>query len=245
MSEQEILNAVQDIFRDNFDDDTLEITRSTCADDIEDWDSLEQINLLTAIEKKFNIKFKLADVRGLKDVGDLLDLVARMVQKPCLPEEAKRIRKAASAAFFRTTKEPAMNHYTLAEMTPGLTEEFTVTVTPEMMDAFRAITGDVSPIHIDADYARGRGFPGRVVYGMLGASFFSTLAGVYLPGEHCLLHGVECKFAKPIFIGDTLTVKGTVVSVSEIGSEAEIKAVITNQDGKRVTRGIIKAGLAK
>ena len=77
MSEQEILNAVQDIFRDNFDDDTLEITRSTCADDIEDWDSLEQINLLTAIEKKFNIK--LADVRGLKDVGDLLDLVARMV----------------------------------------------------------------------------------------------------------------------------------------------------------------------
>ena len=156
MTEQEILNAVQDIFRDNFDDDTLEITRSTCADDIEDWDSLEQINLLTAIEKKFNIKFKLADVRGL-----------------------------------------------------------------------------------------GRGYPGRVVYGMLGASFFSTLAGVYLPGEHCLLHGVECKFAKPIFIGDTLTVKGTVVNVSEIGSEAEIKAVITNQDGKRVTRGIIKAGLAK
>lgn len=64
-----------------------------------------------------------------------------------------------------------MNHYTLAEMTPGLTEEFTVTVTPEMMDAFRAITGDVSPIHIDADYAKGRGYPGRVVYGMLGASF--------------------------------------------------------------------------
>ena len=52
MSEQEILNAVQDIFRDNFDDDTLEITRATCADDIEDWDSLEQINLLTAIEKE-------------------------------------------------------------------------------------------------------------------------------------------------------------------------------------------------
>ena len=80
MSEQEILSAVQDIFRDNFDDDSLEINRSTCADDIEDWDSLEQINLLTAIEKKFNIKFKLADVRGLKDVGDLLDLVARMVR---------------------------------------------------------------------------------------------------------------------------------------------------------------------
>ena len=76
MTEQAILEAVQEIFRDNFDDDTLEITRATCADDIEDWDSLEQINLLTAIEKKFNM---LADVRNLKNVGDLLDLVARMV----------------------------------------------------------------------------------------------------------------------------------------------------------------------
>ncbi len=138
-----------------------------------------------------------------------------------------------------------MNQYTLADMTPGLTESFTVTVTEGMMAAFEAITGDCSPIHVDADYAKGRGYPGRVVYGMLGASFFSTLAGVYLPGEHCLLHGVECKFAKPIFIGDTLTVTGTVTNVSEAVAEAEIKAVITNQDGKRVTRGVIRAGLAK
>ena len=79
MDKQSIFDAVQEIFRDNFDDEELVITRETCADDIEDWDSLEQINLLTAIEKKFNIKFKLADVRGLNDVGDLLDLVARMV----------------------------------------------------------------------------------------------------------------------------------------------------------------------
>ena len=138
-----------------------------------------------------------------------------------------------------------MNHYTLADMTPGLTESFTVTVTEEMMEAFQAITGDCSPIHVDADYAKGRGYPGRVVYGMLGASFFSTLAGVYLPGEHCLLHGVECKFAKPIFIGDPMTITGTVVNVSEAVAEAEIKAVITNQDGKKVTRGVIRAGLAK
>ena len=79
MTEQAILEAVQEIFRDNFDDDTLEITRATCADDIEDWDCLEQIFLLTAIEIKFHIKYKLADVRNLKNVGDLLDLVARMV----------------------------------------------------------------------------------------------------------------------------------------------------------------------
>ena len=79
MSEQEIFDSVQEIFRTVFDDDGIVLTREMTADDIEDWDSLEQINLLTAIEKKFNIKFKLSDVRGLKDVGDLLDLDARMV----------------------------------------------------------------------------------------------------------------------------------------------------------------------
>ena len=138
-----------------------------------------------------------------------------------------------------------MNHFTLAEMQPGLTQSFTVTISQEMMDAFLNLTGDCSPIHVDEEYAKGRGYPGRVVYGMLGASFFSTLAGVYLPGEHCLLHGVECKFARPVFVGDTLTVSGTVTHVSEAVGEAEIKAVITNQDGKKVTRGIIRAGLAK
>ncbi len=78
MEKQTIFDAVQQIFRDNFDDDTLVLTRETSADDIEDWDSLEQINLLTAIEKKFSLKFKLEDVRGLKNVGDLLDLIERM-----------------------------------------------------------------------------------------------------------------------------------------------------------------------
>ena len=47
MTEQEILSAVQDVFRDNFDDDTLEITRTTCADDIEDWDTCPPMKMDT------------------------------------------------------------------------------------------------------------------------------------------------------------------------------------------------------
>ena len=138
-----------------------------------------------------------------------------------------------------------MNHYRLADLTPGVTESFTVTITEEMMAQFYAITGDDSPIHMDADYAAGRGYPGRVVYGMLGASFLSTLAGVYLPGEHCLLHGVDLKFAKPIFIGDTLTVTGVVDEVNDTFREITIKASIVNQDGKKVTRAVIRAGVAQ
>ncbi len=78
MTQEEIFSAVQEIFRDNFDDEELVITRETCAEDIEDWDSLEQINLLTAMEKKFSLKFKLDDVRSLENVGGLIDLIVRL-----------------------------------------------------------------------------------------------------------------------------------------------------------------------
>lgn len=138
-----------------------------------------------------------------------------------------------------------MNHYTLSELAVGQSESFTVTVTQEMMEDFYRLTGDDSPIHRSQEYAAGRGYPGRVVYGMLGASFFSTLAGVYLPGEHCLLHGVEAKFARPVFIGDTLTVKGTVTEVNDTFKEITVRAEIFNQEGKKVTRGLYRAGLAR
>ena len=79
MTKEEIFDAVQDIFRDIFDDEDLVITRETTAEDIEDWDSLEQINLLTAIGRRFDLKFKLEEVSNLSNVGDMLDLVARML----------------------------------------------------------------------------------------------------------------------------------------------------------------------
>lgn len=138
-----------------------------------------------------------------------------------------------------------MNHYTIDQIHTGMEERFTVTVTPEMMEQFYAITGDCSPIHMDAEYAAGRGYPGRVVYGMLSASLLSTLAGVYLPGEHCLLHQVDSKFTRPVFIGDNLTVVGTVTEVNETFREITIRGEILNQDGKKVVRATIKAGLAQ
>ena len=78
MTHEELMQEIQEIFRDNFDDDSLVITRETTAEDIEDWDSLEQINLLTAMEKKFGVKFTLDDVRGLENVGDMADLILRL-----------------------------------------------------------------------------------------------------------------------------------------------------------------------
>lgn len=111
-----------------------------------------------------------------------------------------------------------------------------------MMDKFRDISGDVNPLHNDTEFAKARGYEDRVVYGMLIASQISTLGGVYLPGKYCLIHGVEIDFARPVYIGDKLTISGTVKEIHESVRRLTIKFVIRNQTGKTVSKGILKAG---
>ena len=81
MNRNEVFEKVKDIFRDIFDDETLVIDDSTNANDIEEWDSLEQINILVAIQREFNIKFSIGDVEGLKDVGQTISLVESKLQQ--------------------------------------------------------------------------------------------------------------------------------------------------------------------
>ena len=70
-----ILDQVQVIFRDIFDDESLVITSETSAKDIEDWDSLTHIQLVTKIEKHFKIRFTLSEITKLKQVSDLILLI--------------------------------------------------------------------------------------------------------------------------------------------------------------------------
>ncbi len=79
MTREEIYEELTEIFRDIFDDEDIVLSNETTAEDIEDWDSLEQINLLVAIEKKFQIKFQLAQVSGLENVGAMVDLVSELI----------------------------------------------------------------------------------------------------------------------------------------------------------------------
>ncbi len=136
-----------------------------------------------------------------------------------------------------------MNDFSIESISVGESASFERTITCEMMDAFLAITGDVNPLHIDEDYAKEKGFVGRVCYGAMVSSLFSTLAGVYLPGRRCLLHGIDSKYKLPVYIGDTLTVEGSVVDVNELFNEITVKARILNQHGKTVVRSVIKAGI--
>lgn len=65
------------VFQDIFDDKSLEITDSMTAADVEAWDSLTHIDLIVQVEREFAIKLSTAEVRGLKNVGDFLALIAQ------------------------------------------------------------------------------------------------------------------------------------------------------------------------
>lgn len=78
--ENHILERVQDIFRDIFDSEALIISRSTSAVDIGEWDSLNNINLVVAIEKEFKIKFILTELVSLKNVGEMIDLIDEKIK---------------------------------------------------------------------------------------------------------------------------------------------------------------------
>lgn len=75
MSRDEIFDEVRKIFWTIFDDEDIEIVDETNSDDIEDWDSLEHVNLVVAMEKKFNLKFDMKAVGQLKNVGEMVDLI--------------------------------------------------------------------------------------------------------------------------------------------------------------------------
>lgn len=77
----EIHRIVESIFRDIFRDESLAIHTETSAKDIEGWDSLAHITLIVAIEKKFGIKFKLAELQEVLNVGDILALVKTKMGK--------------------------------------------------------------------------------------------------------------------------------------------------------------------
>jgi len=120
--------------------------------------------------------------------------------------------------------------------------DFKVTITSEMMDHFLAVSGDYNPMHVDSDYAKSKGFSDRLVYGMMTASFYSTLVGVYLPGKYCLLQELETSFYNPVYVGDILTIKGEVIEKDKGLMRIWISAKIINQNGKRISKAKIMVG---
>jgi len=77
MDQAEIYKQLTILFRNLFDEDTIVLTPETTAADIEGWDSFNHINLIVAVEAKFGIKFKTAELDELHNVGHLVTMIER------------------------------------------------------------------------------------------------------------------------------------------------------------------------
>jgi acyl carrier protein len=75
MTREEIFGKLNEVFRDVFEDDDITVSDATTADDIEDWDSLEHINLINAIEQEFGIKFNMGQIVSMKNVGEMVSII--------------------------------------------------------------------------------------------------------------------------------------------------------------------------
>ncbi len=77
MTREKAYEVLNEIFREVFDDETLTVGPATTAEDIEDWDSLEHINLVVAVEKKFGVKFNIGEVNGMNNVGEMIETILK------------------------------------------------------------------------------------------------------------------------------------------------------------------------
>ncbi|MDE5680584.1 MAG: acyl carrier protein [Lachnospiraceae bacterium] len=79
MTREAAYEKLNEVFRDVFDDEEIVVNDNTTSSDIEDWDSLEHINLVSAVEQAFGIKFSMGQVVTMKNVGEMVDIILGQV----------------------------------------------------------------------------------------------------------------------------------------------------------------------
>ncbi|GDX80368.1 acyl carrier protein [Deltaproteobacteria bacterium] len=72
------IEQLQSVFRDVFEDDDIAISRTTTARDVAGWDSVMNVTLMISVERAFSLRFKSGNIAGLKNVGELVDLIDRL-----------------------------------------------------------------------------------------------------------------------------------------------------------------------
>jgi acyl dehydratase len=130
--------------------------------------------------------------------------------------------------------------YKLEDIEPGLKKQFKLIITESMIEQFAKLSGDYNPLHMDDSYAQSTIFKQRVCHGMLLASFFSRLAGMYIPGEKSLYLSQSLKFMSPCFLNDEITVEGIVISKSLASRIITVQTTITKNSGDFIVKGEAK-----
>ena len=122
----------------------------------------------------------------------------------------------------------------------GQKVEFTEVISESMVEEFAKLSGDYNPHHIDESYAKKTRFKKRICHGMLLASFFSKLTGMYLPGKGSLYLSQSLNFIAPAFIDDEVTVEGEIVKISNSTGIVTVKTKITKENTIQLITGSAK-----
>jgi 3-hydroxybutyryl-CoA dehydratase len=124
---------------------------------------------------------------------------------------------------------------TFAELTLDTQFSFETSISLKQIEEFAAICGDHNPLHMNAEYAKEKGFSDQVAHGLLSSSFFSKLIGMHLPGDRALILECNLKFRNPIYPDEKIEVSGKVSNISESTQSFELKTLIKNASQKKVS----------
>lgn len=117
--------------------------------------------------------------------------------------------------------------FTITEITIGMTASYSQTISDADVKAFAGISGDHNPVHLSEEYAKNSRFKNRIAHGLLTASFFSAIFGTKLPGEGCVYAGQNLQFKKPVYLGDTVVAKVTVIAIDVLKKRVTFETVCT------------------
>ena len=114
--------------------------------------------------------------------------------------------------------------YALEELVVGMTASYFHTLTDADVIDFADLTGDHNPLHLDEEFAKRTRFKGRIVHGMLTASFLSTVVAI-MPGPGTIYLSQSLAFHAPVRIGDTVEAHVTVAEINAPHKRVQLKTV--------------------
>lgn len=132
---------------------------------------------------------------------------------------------------------PDLSNHIYDEIHIGQTAAYSKDVTEKDIQLFAAASGDVNPVHLDAQFAAGTPFKERIAHGMLTGAFVSAALAMELPGPGTIYLGQSLRFRLPVKIGDTITVNLEVTEKRDDKKFVTLNCKAVNQRGKTVASG--------
>jgi 3-hydroxybutyryl-CoA dehydratase len=130
-----------------------------------------------------------------------------------------------------------LTNYTYDEIEVGQTASYSKHISEQDIQLFAAVSGDVNPVHLDAEFAATTPFKERIAHGMLTGAIVSAALAIELPGPGTIYLGQSLRFRLPVKIGDEVTIQLEVTGKRDVKRFVTLQCTAVNQKGKTVATG--------